>query len=258
MPEPPHCSIYRHDMSNDSKRGCGKAGRRLWRTPAADGPATVACRPAHARPHPAAGPHHLCRLQRPSPLRKAHRTGRFLAQPRNPPSLAAQPVSALPANAALRLIASAVCVAREGELVQLDGSPHDWLRRSRPAPHCSGHARHAGRCLRKNPRRSVLSFGNRRRLSFACCRAACAAHGVPTGLLRRSQRHLRPQRRLLDRRGTTRRPTPDPPSSAAPWTNSASPSSPRNRPKPKAASSASGACCKIASPANSVWPTPRI
>src|SRR6266481_3015170 len=44
-----------------------------------------------------------------------------------------------------------------------------------------------------------------------------------------------------------------PPSSAAPWNNSASPSSPPTARRPKAASRGSGACCKIASPANCGW-----
>ena len=38
----------RRDMSNDSNLGYGKAGRRLWHTPAADGPVIVACRIACA------------------------------------------------------------------------------------------------------------------------------------------------------------------------------------------------------------------
>src|ERR1700675_3187213 len=61
------------------------------------GPATRQSRTAQPSPpagsragaHPTAGPHHLCRLQRPSPLRKTGREGRLLARARDsPPSVA--------------------------------------------------------------------------------------------------------------------------------------------------------------------------
>ncbi len=62
-------------------------------------------------------------------------------------------------------------------------------RRPRPASHRSGHA---GRRFRQNPRRSVLSFGNRRRLLSPAPKPAPTLRRAH-GLLRRSQRRLRPQ-----------------------------------------------------------------
>ena len=114
-------------------------------------------RPSHRRlPEPTRarilrpGAHALRRLQRSPSLRKARRAGRPLPQSRDPPPPAPpRKASARPANAAPPLIASAVCVRpREGELVQLDGSPSRLARRSRPHAHRS---RHAGRRHRQNP-----------------------------------------------------------------------------------------------------------
>ena len=93
-------------------------------------------RPSHRRlpqrvrqPHPASGPHPLCRLQRSSPLRKACRARGLLAQPRNPaPPAAPAKASARPANAALPLIASAVCAPlAKANWCNSTARPHDWL-----------------------------------------------------------------------------------------------------------------------------------
>src|SRR5450759_883272 len=58
----------------------GGSGTRQPRTAQPPPPAA-----ARAGPYPAFGPHHLCRLQRPSPLRKTLRDRRLLARPRDPP-----------------------------------------------------------------------------------------------------------------------------------------------------------------------------
>ena len=139
--------------------------------------------------------------------------------------------------------------AREGELVQLDGSPHDWLEGRGPLLTALGMQDDAsGKILAAQFFPSETSEGY-----FRLLQSLLRRYRRPRRLLRRSQRHLHPQRRSLVARRTTRRPAP---------AHSVRPRSPATRrhlhrraklPRPKAASNASGACCKTASPANSAW-----
>ncbi len=141
-------------------------------------------------------------------------------------------------------------VAREGRDRPARRLPARLARRPRPAPHRPGHA---GRRLRQNPGRPVLSFGNRRRLLPPAPEPARIASVCPppsTAIAAASSF-------ATTITGPSKKNSPasaNPLNSAAPWLNWASPSSPRSLPKPKAASNVSGACCKIASPANSAWP----
>ena len=127
-PEPPNCSRSASVRSNVSKNAPARQGRRLWRTPTADGPAPAACRPVSASAsfrlarttYAGFNDHHLCEklcevegfsLSRETLRRLLREAG--LGSPRK---------RRAPAHRQRRLRS-----AREGELVQLDGSPHDWL-----------------------------------------------------------------------------------------------------------------------------------
>ena len=189
------------------KRVSGKAAQRLWRTPAADGPAPAVCQPvrqAVASP----GPHHLRRLQRSSPLRKTLRGRGLLAEPRNPaPSVAsgrdrlapqAPRSRPSPAPSALRPR------RRTGATRRL--APR-LARRPRPAPHRSRPAR---RRHRQNPRRPVLPLRSRRRLSLACSASLLRRHGVPlafygdhSGIFVRNDDHWSVEEQLAGKRQPT-------------------------------------------------------
>ena len=67
--------------------------------------------------------------------------------------------------------------ARDGELVQLDGSPARLARRPRPAPHRSRHAR---RRHRQNPGRAVLPLRKRASAISPCSANCCAATALPS------------------------------------------------------------------------------
>ena len=127
MPEPPRCSRSAFVKSNVSRNACAKTGRRLWLTPAADVPAPpsadrVRCSILRLARTTYAGfnDHHICgklcevegfSLSRETLRRLLRQAG--LGSPRQ---------RRAPAHRQRRLRS-----AREGELVQLDGSPHDWL-----------------------------------------------------------------------------------------------------------------------------------
>src|SRR6267378_5163544 len=139
--------------------------------------------------------------------------------------------------------------AQLAELVQLDGSPHDWLEGRGPHLTALGMQDDAtGKILAAQFFPSETTFG------YLCLlRQLLRRYGVPlafygdhSGIFVRNDDAWTVEEQLAGKR--------QPPSSAAPSNNSAPPSSPPTARRPKAASSASGACCKIASPANCGWP----
>ena len=129
--------------------------------------------------------------------------------------------------------------------------PSRLARRSRPSAHRSGHA---GRRLRQNPGRPVLPLGNFPRL-FPPAAKPVAPLRRPHRLLRRSQRRLHSQRPALVHRRATRRPAPAHSVRSRSGTTRRHLHRRAKLRRPKAASNVSGACCKIASPANFAWPT---
>src|SRR5579863_166608 len=139
--------------------------------------------------------------------------------------------------------------AREGELVQLDGSPHDWLQGRGPSSP-------PWACRMMLPAKSSPLSSSPRKLPraiSACSTASCAATASPspsTAIAAVSS----PATTITGPSTNNSPASAHPLSSAALSHNSASPSSPPKLPKPKDALSASGACCKTVSPANFAWP----
>src|SRR5712692_5169387 len=143
--------------------------------------------------------------------------------------------------------------ARQGELVLLDGSPHDWLEGRGPLLTALG--------LQDDATGKIL-----------------AAQFFPTET---SEGYFRLLQRLLRRYGIPPWPSTatatvsssattitgpsknnwlaaaSPRSSAAHSSSSGSPTSPPTLPRPRVVSNVSGACSRIGSSANSVWPGPR-
>ncbi|MHB8539761.1 MAG: ISNCY family transposase [Candidatus Acidiferrales bacterium] len=111
-----------------SARRRGGSGTRQPRAPQPSPPAA-----APAGPHSAFGPHHLRRLQRPSPPRKTGRAGRLLPRPRDScrllraAGIASPRKRRAPAHRQRRM-----ACAREGEMLLLDGSLHRWLEERGP------------------------------------------------------------------------------------------------------------------------------
>src|SRR5665213_2461021 len=126
---------------------------------------------------------------------------------------------------------------RLGELVQLDGSPHDWLEGRGPRLTAVGMQDDAtGKILAAQFFSSETAFG------YLCLlRQLLRRHGLPLAF-------------YGDRSGVFVR--HDDNWTAAPWNNSALPSLPLAVRKPKAASSVSGASYKIVSQANCGSPKP--
>ena len=99
---------------------------------------------------------------------------------------------------------------------------------------------------------SETAFGYLSLLRQLLAPSRCAA-----GLLRRSQRHLCPQRRVLDSSKNSWPASVTPLSSDAPSQQLGITFIAAHIPhKPKAGSSVFGAFCRIDSPANSAWPVP--
>ena len=184
-------ALAQRSSSQTSRRSaCAKTGRRLWLTPAADGPVTAVCPTACAArilrlartTYAGFNDHHLCEklcevegfsLSRETLRRLLRQAG--LGSPRK---------RRAPAHRQRRLRS-----AREGELVQLDGSPHDWLEGRGPQLTALGLQDDAtGKILAAQFFPTESAFGY---LSPAPPTAAPLR--CPPGLLRRSQRHLRPQ-----------------------------------------------------------------
>ena len=162
------------------------------------------------------------------------------------------PGSARPENAGRPLIASAACAAaREGELVQLDGSPHDWLKaaaRSSPLWACRTTPPAKSSPPSSSPRKPPRAISDLLQSLLRRFGVPLAFYGDRSGIFIRNDDHwsleeqLAGQRqptqfgRALDQLGIT--------FIAA------------QSPRPKAASNASGACCRIASPASFAWLRP--
>ena len=225
-----------------------QAARRLWHTPAAVGPVIVACPSACG----------ITSCNWPAPVMPASMTITFAknwsskkaSRSAVKPSAAccAAKVSALPANVALPLIASAVCASlakanwcnstarlTTGSKAAARVSPLWACRTTLPAKSSS-----LSSFLRKPPK-----------ATFACSKACSDASACP----RPSTEIAAASSSAMTITGPLRKNSPasaNPPNSAAPWLNSASPSLPRNLLKPKAVSNASGACCKIACAVNCV------
>ena len=210
--------------------------------------------PAQRTPrHPPAGPHHLCRLQRSSSLRKTRRDRRLLTRPRDsPPPACARAVSARPATPRPTHRQRRLRAARIGEMVHLDGSPiagckiavHNsppWASKTTPHQESRG--------------RTVLSHRRRPWLSFSAS-SALASSRYPARLLWRQQRHLCPQRRVLDCRGTARRQASTYSVRTRSRSNSGSPILRLKSPQAKGRIERFGALFRIASPANSASPAP--
>src|SRR5579859_1527899 len=138
--------------------------------------------------------------------------------------------------------------ARVGELVQLDGSPHDWLAGRGPQLTALGMQDDAtGKILAAQFFSSETTFG------YLCllnrCSAATACRSLFTVITAASSS-------ATTTAGPSRNNSLEnasPPNSVARSNNSASPSSPPTVRRPKAASNASGVCCRIACAANSAW-----
>src|ERR1700693_5318533 len=177
--------------------------------------------------------------------------------------------------------------ARLGELVQLDGSPHDWLEGRGQRLTALGMQDDAtGKILAAQFFPSETTFG------YLCLlRQLLRRHGVPlafygdhSGIFVRNDDDWTADEQLAGKRAptqlgtlftaitvassyattTTGRPTNNalendsPPSSPAPWNNSLSPSSLPTVHRPKAASNACGASCRIVCAVNFAWLALRI
>src|SRR5216684_1546211 len=139
--------------------------------------------------------------------------------------------------------------AQLAELVQLDGSPHDWLEAAaRTSPLSACRTTPPAKSWRRSsfPRKPLSAIsacfiswfaGTVFRSLFTATTAASSSATTTTGPSKNSSPV-----------------NASPPSSAGPSRNSASPSSLPTARRPKAASSVSGACCRIASPANCASP----
>ena len=164
--------------------------------------------------------------------------------------------SARPANVALPLIASAVCASlAKANSCNSTASPHDWLEGRGPQPHRSGHSR---RRYRQNPRRPVLYRRKPPEGYFHLLQSLLRRYGVPARLLRRSHGifvrnddHWTVEEELAGQRQPTQ-------FGRALATTRHHLHRRHSLPRPRAASNVSGACCKIASPANCAWPRPAI
>src|SRR5690242_3026641 len=110
-------------MSNDSNPGYGKAGRRLWLTPAAGGPAIAACRSARGIAS--------CNWPAPPMLASTTITSVKSWSRRKASRWGARPSAGIgsprkrraPTHRQRRLVR-----AREGEMLLLDASLHRWLQ----------------------------------------------------------------------------------------------------------------------------------
>jgi transposase len=143
--------------------------------------------------------------------------------------------------------------AREGELVQLDGSPHAWLQGRGPLLTALGMQDDAsGKILAAQFFSSETSPGYFRLLQSLLRRfgVPLAFYGDRSGVFVRNDEHWSIDEQLAA--------NASPLNSDALSNSSASPSSPRKARRPKGASSASGACCRIVSAANCAWRAPAI
>jgi hypothetical protein len=172
--------------------------------PTAVGPAPAACRSGFAKPSslwpapPNAGfnDHHLCeKLCEIEGFSLSRETLRRLLRQAGIGSPRKRRAPPRPAPPAFRPR------GRTGATRRL---PTRLVGRPRPSPY---RPRPAGRRHRKNPGRPVLSLRDRAGLSLAAPPTATPPWHSPR-FLRRSQRHLRAQRRLLVGRRTTCRQTP--------------------------------------------------
>jgi hypothetical protein len=141
--------------------------------------------------------------------------------------------------------------AREGELVHLDGSPHDWLEGRGPRLTALGLQDDAtGKILAAQffPTESAFGYLSLLRRLLRRFGIPLVFYGDRSSIFVRNDEAWSLPEQLVGQR--------DPTQFGRASSNSASPSSPLDRRKPKAASNASGACCRIASPAN--FASPRL
>ena len=194
-------------MSNVSRNACAKMGRRLWHTPTADGPAPTACPLRNTAPscgwlvstYAGFNDHHLCEklcevegfsLSRETLRRLLRQAG--LGSPRK---------RRAPAHRQRRLRS-----ARIGELVQLDGSPHDWLQGRGPRLTALGMQDDAtGKILAAQFFPSETAFGY-----LSLLRQLLRRHGVPlafygdrSGIFVRNDEFWTLQEQLAGKRHTT-------------------------------------------------------
>src|SRR3954447_11034621 len=138
--------------------------------------------------------------------------------------------------------------AREGELVQLDGSSHDWLEGRGPRLTALGLQDDA--TVKSSP---LSSFPPNPPPAISPCSANCC---VTAGSHSPSMAITAASSCATTTSGRWKNSSPEsvsPPSSDAPWSNSASPSSPLAVPRPKAASNVSGAYSRIVCAASCAW-----